>query len=269
MLSRPKRMLHDCGLELTLVMSRFSHSMLDKHMWWEHMHICRKIHRRGAKVKLLCKTQTPAIRAKPPPVCQKKYYGPLSQKHLQCHPHQTIAEFKKTHHNMAANQKAVLQPLFRYRRWLEGEKQAIPENQSESIANIESHLPPRRGPEASVINYIKQLEHVEVRLMDFYNGNNNRFKKHTFDMRNAIHMEYQAIANSLLGVMGGTIGRPRDDANPVLIGVGLGKFQSTGHLSSLHSTFLSYFISLVSMPLLSLEIVLTLIAVFNIFYSFI
>jgi hypothetical protein len=161
----------------------------------------------------------------------------------------TKAEFDKTiHHNLAVNQKAVLQPVFRHRRWLEGEKSAIPENQSESIATIESRLPPLRGPKASVINYIKQLERVEDRLMDFYNGNKNRFKRHTLDMENTKQAEYQTIANGLLGIVGGSIGRPRGVANPVLIGVGLGKFKSTGRLSSLHSTFLSYFIPLVSIP---------------------
>jgi hypothetical protein len=152
------------------------------------------------------------------------------------------------HHNLAVNQKAVLQPVFRYRRWLEGEKQAIPEDQTESIEHIESRLPPLRGPSANIINYIRELERVEDRLHEFYNGNGNRFKKHTLDMKNAKQAEYEAIANRLLGAVGGSIGRRRDEANPVVIGVGLGKFESTGRLSSLHSTFLSYFIALVSMP---------------------
>lgn len=152
------------------------------------------------------------------------------------------------HHNLAVNQKAVLQPVFRYRRWLEGEKQAIPEDQTESIEHIESRLPPLRGPSANIINYIRELERVEDRLHEFYNGNGNRFKKHTLDMKNAKQAEYEAIANRLLGAVGGSIGRRRDEANPVVIGVGLGKFKSTGRLLSLHSTFLSYFIALVSMP---------------------
>ncbi|KAG0292157.1 hypothetical protein BGZ96_004453 [Linnemannia gamsii] len=151
---------------------------------------------------------------------------------------------KTIHHNLAVNQKAVLQPQFRYRRWLEDEKKAIPEDQSDSIANIESRLPALRGPGSSVINYMKELERVEDRLLDFYNGNNNRFKKHTLVMKNAKHAEYQAIASRLLGIVGGSIGRPRDVSNPVLIGVGLGKFQRIGRLSSLHSTFLSFFIEL-------------------------
>ncbi|KAI7821855.1 hypothetical protein BC939DRAFT_454689 [Gamsiella multidivaricata] len=137
-----------------------------------------------------------------------------------------------------------MQPVFRYRRWLEDEKQLIPAGQSDSIADIESCPPPIRGPEASVTNYIEMLEQVEDRLLDFYNGNNNRFNKHTWDMKRAKHIEYQAIANSLLRIVGGSIGERCKDDNPVLIGVGLGQFGSSSRLSSLHSSFLSYFVPL-------------------------
>ncbi|KAF9993293.1 hypothetical protein BGZ79_002056, partial [Entomortierella chlamydospora] len=154
---------------------------------------------------------------------------------------------KTIHHNLAVNQKAVLQPLFKYRRWLEDEKQEIPGNGSESITHIESRLPPLRGLGSSVLNYANDLERIENQLLDFYNGKNNRFKKHTLDMTNAMQAEYLTIASRLLGIVGGSIGRRSGDTNPVVIGVGLGKFQSTGRLSSLHSTFLSYFIPLVSM----------------------
>ncbi|KAF9919772.1 hypothetical protein BGZ67_001824, partial [Mortierella alpina] len=63
-------------------------------------------------------------------------------------------------------------------------------------------------------------------------------------MKRALHKEYQAIANSLLGIVGGNIGEHRKDDNAVLIGVGLGDFKSSGRLSSMHTTFLSYFIGL-------------------------
>ncbi|KAG0036537.1 hypothetical protein BGZ82_004071 [Podila clonocystis] len=151
---------------------------------------------------------------------------------------------KIPHHNLAVNQKAVMQPVFRFRRWFEDEKQKIPDGQSESIAHIESSLPPLRGHEANVTNYIERLEQVEDRLLEFYNGNNNRFKKHTWDMERAKHIEYQAIANSLLGIIGGSVGEHRKEDNRVLIGVGLGQFGSSSRLSSLHSSFLSYFVPL-------------------------
>lgn len=42
--------------------------------------------------------------------------------------------------------------------------------------------------------------------MELYNGSNNKFKKHTWDMAHAKHIEYQAIANSLLKSVGGSHG---------------------------------------------------------------
>ncbi|KAF8933292.1 hypothetical protein EDD21DRAFT_351669 [Dissophora ornata] len=126
--------------------------MQDKPMWWAHLHICREIHQRGAKMQ-----------------CEP----PISETTTISTP-PTKAELDKAiRHNLTVNQKAVLQPLFWFRRWLEDEKQAIPDNQSESITDIESRLPPLRGQGSGIINYVKELERVEDRLLDFYNGNNN------------------------------------------------------------------------------------------------
>ncbi|KAI7821226.1 hypothetical protein BC939DRAFT_456197, partial [Gamsiella multidivaricata] len=154
-----------------------------------------------------------------------------------------------------------MQPVFRYRRWLEKEKNSKEGNQPESISEMESRFPLLRGPGASITKYWEALELKKKgpedddeeeeskcpageRLLEFYAGSNNRFKKHGWDWDRAKQAEYQAIAASLLGIVGGSIGHPRDPANPVLIGVGLGQFKSTGRISSLHSTFLDYFIPL-------------------------
>lgn len=89
---------------------------------------------------------------------------------------------------------------------------------------------------------------IEERLSEFYNGNKSRYKKHGWDMERAKQVDYQAIATSPLGIVDGSISRRRDPANPVLIGVVLGQFKSTGSLTSLHSSFLAYFIPLICMP---------------------
>ncbi|KAI7821005.1 hypothetical protein BC939DRAFT_456836, partial [Gamsiella multidivaricata] len=128
----------------------------------------------------------------PPPV-QDSTQSPSSAAHHN----------KTPHHNLTVNQKAVMQPTFRYRRWLQEASKVVPEGQPQSIEQIESQLPPLRGPEASVTNYVARLEQVEDQLMEFYNGNNNRSKKNTWDMERAKHIEYQAIANSLLKIVGG------------------------------------------------------------------
>ncbi|KAG0008001.1 hypothetical protein BGZ82_004950, partial [Podila clonocystis] len=64
-----------------------------------------------------------------------------------------LPEDPHAHYNLAVNQKAVLQPVFRHRRWLEEEKESIPDQHSTSIAQIESGLPPLHGPGANVVQY--------------------------------------------------------------------------------------------------------------------
>ncbi|KAI1288302.1 hypothetical protein EDD11_010015, partial [Mortierella claussenii] len=151
---------------------------------------------------------------------------------------------RSIHRNLAVNQKAVMQPVFRYRRWLNAEKSIISEMEPVPISEIESNLPPLRGPTSSVEKYLKKLQEVEERLSKFYNGKNRLFKKHTWDMNKAKHTEYQIIAERLLRIVGGTTGRHRDPDNHVIIGVGLGQFKSSSRLSSLHSSFLDFFIPL-------------------------
>ncbi|KAG0352180.1 hypothetical protein BGZ54_002909, partial [Gamsiella multidivaricata] len=46
----------------------------------------------------------------------------------------------------------------------------------------------------------------------------------------------------LLKLIGGSIGRKREEANKVVIEVGLGKFSTKARLSSLHESFQSYFV---------------------------
>ncbi|KAF9320730.1 hypothetical protein BG006_002731 [Podila minutissima] len=72
-----------------------------------------------------------------------------------------LPEDLHAHYNLTVNQKAVLQLVFRHRRWLEEEKRSIPNQQSMSIAHIESELPPLHGPGANVVKYVKKLEKVK------------------------------------------------------------------------------------------------------------
>lgn len=174
-----------------------------------------------------------------------------------------LPEDPDAHFNLSVSQKAVMQPVFRHRRWLEELKQAKGENGSESITEMESRLPPVRGLGASITNYKKALQSqkngphhekessgtVEAQLLQLYNGRHHRYKKHGWDMRRAKKAEFQAIAARLLAIVGGNIGERRNPSNGVIIGIGLGRFKSLGRLTSLHSAFLDYFIRLVSMTL--------------------
>ena len=81
-----------------------------------------------------------------------------------------------------------------------------------------------KGQKASVVNYIKELELVETRLLEFYSGSDDRYNRHVWDMERARHMEFQLIADQLLKIVGGGIGLRYDPSKPALIGVGLGQF---------------------------------------------
>ncbi|KAF8950293.1 hypothetical protein BGZ52_003017 [Haplosporangium bisporale] len=144
-------------------------------------------------------------------------------------------------HNLAVSQKAVYQPTFKHRRWLEQRKGHASENE-ESITHIESNLPPLRGPEASVTKYVKESKVVESDLEAFYN--NTTLKRHQWDAKRARDKEFKLVAKRLLELVGGTPGAKRDDKNKVIIGIGLGEFSSTSRLSSLHTAFSKYFMQL-------------------------
>ncbi|KAF9536326.1 hypothetical protein EC957_011528, partial [Mortierella hygrophila] len=68
--------------------------------------------------------------------------------------------------NLAIKQKAVYQPTFKHRRWLERRKGQTVE-EGASITQIETGLPPRRGPEASISDYTQREQEVEGRLDSF------------------------------------------------------------------------------------------------------
>lgn len=152
------------------------------------------------------------------------------------------------YYNLACKQKAVYQPTFKYRRWLE-QRKGKPTEGGEFISHIESSLPHRHGPEASIRGYITREKEVEHDLGQFYG--NVVLKKHKWNARKARMEEYRLIANRLLQLIGGTMGAKRDAENKVIIGIGLGQFSSKNRLSSLHESFKSYFVKKVSRYLLS------------------
>ncbi|KAF9110577.1 hypothetical protein BGX27_006156 [Mortierella sp. AM989] len=146
--------------------------------------------------------------------------------------------------NLAVKQKAVYQPTLKHRRWLERRKGQAVEGVA-SIRQIEASLPARHGPEASISSYIQREQEVEAELDSFYG--NVVLKKHKWNARKARAEEYRLIADRLLQLVGGSAGAKRDEDNKVVIGVGLGKFSSKIRLTSLHESFQSYFVQMVSM----------------------
>jgi hypothetical protein len=145
--------------------------------------------------------------------------------------------------NLSVKQKAVYQPVLKHRRWLERRRMETMEG-GQSISDMESHLPPYRGPDGSVKKYASARQEMETVLYDFHNK--PAIKKNAWNAQLAKEQEFRLVADRLLRMVGGSTGAKREDDNIVIIGIGLGDFKSDYGLSSLHTAFCSYFVRLVS-----------------------
>ncbi|KAG0018917.1 hypothetical protein BGZ82_000306 [Podila clonocystis] len=120
-----------------------------------------------------------------------------------------------THRQEPGKGKAVYQPTFKHRRWLEQRKGRAIDGR-ESVARIETGLPPLCGSMANIKDYTKMLQDVGGDLEAFYG--NVVLKKHKWNSKKAKDEEYRMVANRLLELVGGSLGAKRDDANKVVIG---------------------------------------------------
>lgn len=182
----------------------------------------------------------------------------------------------KWHINLAAKQKAVVQPTLRHRTWMELQKgtdlklpcslstmnteSAAPPmislpstssmeaatTESLSICMIESSLLPLHGATASFADHVESHKANQIHLDKFYNGKKFQFKKYKQMSKKAWAREFHQLADSLLCMVSGTISEKRMEGHKVVIGIGMGCFTSTSRLSSLHGTFESYFIQMVT-----------------------
>lgn len=156
----------------------------------------------------------------------------------------TKPPYPEVFYNLAVNIKAVSQPNFKFRRWSENEKRVVSVNTGKSVQEIESNLPPLRGSNRTIAEYVQELENAETQLDNFYN--NGRYCSHDWDSERARKEEFWKIADSLLRSVGGSVGVKRKEGNMAVIGIGLGKFSSRSGISSLHGSFLAFFVPLVS-----------------------
>ncbi|KAF9977791.1 Rad2 nuclease [Actinomortierella ambigua] len=174
-------------------------------------------------------------------------------------------------HNQAVKTKAVMQPAFKLRRWMNDRKRRPLDNPNEgndtpdhqdpnprdhqttgtsavpepsSIEKIESNLPPLTGRDGSIAAYLAYRDRHQHHLNTFYNDDNFVYKKHVWDAKRAKQEEYSKIANALLNAVGGSIGQRRAEDNHVVIAIGLSRFQTKAGLTSLDESFSKYFIGL-------------------------
>jgi len=101
----------------------------------------------------------------------------------------------------------------------------------------------------SIKDYVRRVQEVEGKLDSFYND--IVLKRHRLNPRKGAQRECWIIAKHILNLVGGSMDAMRDDNNKVAFGVNLGKFSSKMRLSSLHSSFESYFVQKVSSWFLS------------------
>ncbi|KAG0221137.1 hypothetical protein BGW41_007177, partial [Actinomortierella wolfii] len=174
------------------------------------------------------------------------------------------------YYNLAVKQKAVLQPVLKFRRWMERQKQQelsaladiqvqitgaqdsveqmsqqeivrLPQRKIRTISDIETVVPPIRGQDANINMHQQHRDRYWQQLDSFYNTK-GRFKKMRWLAQRAKMEEYTQMTNSLLRMVDGCVGARRKDGSKVIIGVGLGKFSSKSKLSSLHESFQSFFV---------------------------
>ncbi|KAF9115229.1 hypothetical protein BGX30_006373, partial [Mortierella sp. GBA39] len=140
--------------------------------------------------------------------------------------------------NLAVKQKAVYPHSNTVVGW---SREKAPREEEESITSIETNIPHRRGPDASIKNYTARVNEVDTDLDTFYGS--VVLMKQRRNARKVRAEEYSPIANRFLELVGGSLGAKRKEDNKVVIGVGLGKFSSKIRLSSsLHESFQSCFI---------------------------
>ncbi|KAF9964874.1 hypothetical protein BGZ73_001677, partial [Actinomortierella ambigua] len=111
-----------------------------------------------------------------------------------------------------------------------------------SISKIETALPHLHGDHANFEAHVQHRNTYMDALDTFYNGNNHIFKRHRWFAKAGRAEEFSRLADALLRMVGGTIGEKKKDENKVVIGVRLGRFQSTFRLTSLDQSFMTYFV---------------------------
>ncbi|KAF9919060.1 hypothetical protein FBU30_011177 [Linnemannia zychae] len=110
-----------------------------------------------------------------------------------------------------------------------------------TIQNLESALPPLRREGASFREYVAVRRASEEDLDGFYNR--TAFWKHKWDSELCRKEEFYKVAEGLLNMIGGSVGRPRMPHQRTVIAIGLAKFTSLHGPPGLDGTFQVFFIN--------------------------
>jgi hypothetical protein len=144
--------------------------------------------------------------------------------------------------------KAVSRPTDSFSNWLEDRKDStIGVSTGKSIHNIETALPPLKGDGASFREHVAARHACEDDLDNFYNKSN--FWKHQWDVKVCRKEEFYKVAEGLLNMIGGSVGRPKEPQQHVVIAIGMAKFTAVQGPPGLNGTFEAFFVSLVGKSL--------------------
>ncbi|KAK5815552.1 hypothetical protein F5H01DRAFT_405658 [Linnemannia elongata] len=145
--------------------------------------------------------------------------------------------------DLVVKRKAVSRPTDSFSNWLEDRREnTIGPSTGRTIQKIETALPPLKGEGASFCEYVAMRRASEEDLDTFYNNTN--FWKHKWDSNICRKEEYYKVAEGLLNMIGGSVGRPRLPHQNVVIAIGLAKFTAVHGPPALDGTFQAFFISL-------------------------
>ncbi|KAG9071286.1 hypothetical protein KI688_005497 [Linnemannia hyalina] len=146
--------------------------------------------------------------------------------------------------DLVVKRKAVSRPSDSFAGWLEDRKEfTTGSSTGRAIQDIETALPPLMREGASFREYVAARRASEEDLDNFYNQTN--FWKHKWDSEVCRQEEFCKVAEGLLKMIGGSVGRPRMPHRRVVIAIGLAKFTGVHGPPGLNGTFQAFFINLV------------------------
>ncbi|KAG0349676.1 hypothetical protein BG005_010826 [Podila minutissima] len=126
------------------------------------------------------------------------------------------------------------------RTWKESKKQATKIGADRTASEVESSPSLLHGDGAFVQRYVQARRAVEADLDAFYNKSNSL--KYFWDVERAREKDFSQVSNSLLKMIGDSIGERKWEDQKVVIVIGLAKLVSKNFSPSLDGSFQDFFV---------------------------
>ncbi|KAI3658768.1 hypothetical protein MP638_001650, partial [Amoeboaphelidium occidentale] len=135
--------------------------------------------------------------------------------------------------NLAVNKKALGEPYYLHRNWLNKTKM---KDENKPVRDAENCGLSRNSDETITIYFNRMMERYSV-LANFYNS--HAIRKRTFEYHCAKQREMDRVFNALISMVGLKPHQKVKKKQRIYVGIGTGDFDATG---SLHTSFLEYFV---------------------------